>query len=197
MSREALVRALALHAGQPLTPEVGRAIVAMLHPVQPIDCSRWAPQEWRGFTVAAEPWADTAELDALHAAFHDEVGEPNDVDRSRLENLQRVGQLLSITARNTEGQLVGLLRAFIFTHHRTGKRIGCDDLFFIFPAHRGGLLAVRLARFTERCLADLGVEQAELTMRLANDMGRIARFMKYQPSVQRWTKALTPPPSGA
>lgn len=161
--RQNLCLALALHAGQQLTPEVGVAIVRMVHGEdRPQPLEHFPVLERGAYRVAVERFADVrGELVALHDAHWLETekyrhGLPYAPDLDAMQALDEAGRCLQFTVRTqADGQLVGHLRMFLARSMHTRTWYAEEDSLYLLPEHRGGFLAMALMKHAERCLWSL------------------------------------------
>lgn len=188
MNRQHVAYALARHAGKPLTQDAARAILDDLFPDHSIDPADFAPAEHAGYTLQLERFEDTAELRALQRDYAAEThpGEPYSLDAEVLAALARAGGLATFTARRG-AELVGVMRVFLLRNERTGLIEARDNLFFIYPGHRGRV-AVALWRYAERCMFDHGVRSVVFTALTLTGAGRMAKFLGYQADGTRYRK---------
>lgn len=191
MTPEALVLALAAHSGEQLTVGVARSIVAALFPRLPIDPAQFPAAQVGRYLLQCEAFEETAELHAVHQAYHaetDTTGEPLAYDYPRMRAIYLQGGLAMFTARVAEtGELVGVMRVFVSRNER-GVLTARDNMFFIYPAHRGLPLAVRLWRYAERCMFDHGVRKVTFSSMTATGAEKMARFLGYQPTAIQFSK---------
>ena len=190
--REVVALALAKHKGQTLTTDVAREILRDLDADRSIDPQRFGTQMHGGYTLQCERLRDALEdLQGQRLAYLAEryPDRPHDVNWLRLLDLARSGTLVIFTARDAYDALAGSMWLFIGPSLNTGALGASDDLFYIDPAHRGGMLAARMWRFAERAMFDFGVQEATFLSRMDNGADRLAKFMGYTPDAIRVTKA--------
>jgi hypothetical protein len=192
--RDTLILALAKYAGQALTVEVGRRIVAeaCMDVDRSIDPQRFGRGAWREYRFAAERVAGLEdELAPLHAAYLREA-RPHAAHLpfpwAVLRAEERAGGVAQFTARTgDDAELVGLLRIRVFHHMHTSELVVGDDMFFIKPAHRG-FLAVNLWKFAEKAMFDYGVREATFDSLHITGAERMAKFLGYEPVATRFSK---------
>jgi len=194
MTRELLSVALARRIGRELTPELAFAIAreANSDPDLTVDPARFQPETWHGFTLQCETLHAAGEpLREHRQSFLREVhtSRPANTDWGRLLMLQRRGAHITFTAREAESaRLVASIWLFLDWNIDTGACMVTDDLFYVEPASRGGMLAARLWRYTERAMFSFGVREAVFHSRLDNAAERMARFLGYRSTATRVTK---------
>ena len=194
--RGALAASLAQRVGQVLTLDAARQIMLEVLGAEDraIDPARFGQQVHGRYLLQAEALPGAMrELAAHHAAYHREVnpnGPPLDYDYPRLLDLWRAGRALLVTARvdGADGAMVASMLTFIGPRIDTRTLVSQDDRFWIDPAHRGGMLAVRVWRFMERAVLALGVREGWIESRHANGAGRLAEFMGYHPVATKYVK---------
>lgn len=192
MTRELLCVALARQIGRELTPELAIAIAreADSDPDHTVEAHHFPSEAWCGYSLQCEPLrVGGAELRGQRKCFLDETapGKPAVTDWARLSVLQRSGAHVTFTAR-AASRLVASLWLFLDWNLDTGARMATDDLFYVEPDHRGGMLAARLWQYAERSMFACGVREAVFHSRLDNGAARLARYLGYQPVATRVTK---------
>lgn len=184
---------LAKHVGEELTLPLATTIAREVSPASPLLPSLWPRADYGDYTLQSERLRDAQEeLEGQRARYLAETrpGRRNDqTDWGRLAELQRLGEHVIYTARlRSTGAIAGSLWLFVGreldsdTHHAT------DDMLYVDPSHRGGLLGLRLVQYGERCIFALGVRSATFHFRLANGADRMARYLGYEPVSTRVTK---------
>lgn len=192
--RETLILALAKYAGEPLTVEVGRRIVAeaCMDVDRSIDPVQFGRGEWQGYRLRAERVAGLEdELAPLHEAYLREV-RPQSAHLpfpwAVLRAAERAGGVAQFTARTGEDdRLVGLMRVRVHHHIHTSELIVSDDMFFIRPECRGWL-AIHLWRFAEKAMFGYGVREADFDSLHITGAPRMAKFLGYRPAATRFVK---------
>lgn len=195
-SQQQHLRALLCRAlGSQLTPELAAAVEAAAgyRPPAPVDLSPIAAEEWGGFVIRCERFEQVLpELEPLHAQHWLET----ERHRHGLElrpNLgaivaaERAGRLVQFTVRR-DGALVGHLRMYLGVSLHTSTRFAEEDTVFIRSDWRGGFLAVRLLRYAERVLRQLGVREIRADSKLINNADVLMRRMGYEPVALKFIK---------
>lgn len=190
-NREAVAFALAPHAGKVLTQDIARDIIATLFPDRHLPIERFEPGHGGKCVIRGELLRPTTEMDCLHDAYQQETDGAMELhyDYDRMLEIQHDGGFAQFTARIAEtGELAGVMRVFVGKNERTGHIFCRDNLFFIYPKHRGIELSTRLWRYAERCMFDLGVREVTFLSRHVNGADRMAKFLGYVPSAVQFSK---------
>ena len=192
MTRQLLALALARFAGQTLTPEVAREIMADagMDRDLSIDPRQFGSRIWHGYELRAERVAGMeAELAPLHRAYLVEA-RPHAADQpfpyAALREAERAGAVVQFTAREA-GRLVGIMRIRLSRHIHTGEPVVHDDLFYVAAAHRG-FLSVTLWRFAEEAMFRFGVREASFDSLSITGAERMAKFLGYTKVSTRFSK---------
>lgn len=186
MTRLHLALALARCAGKTVTKDLAAQILAEVcpHGDRSIPVEDISAGGWGGYTFRAERVSgNEAELRPLHDAYHRETRvlvTESDYDFARLREAEREGNVAMFTARNAEDELVGVMRIRVWRALEDRRLQACDDMFYMVPAHRGGMLAVRLWQFAERAMFDFGVREVTFDSLGINGAEKMARFLGYE-----------------
>lgn len=187
--------------GQQLTPEVASRIVARVlarcYP-GPIDTSAIAPQVVGSYTLRCARGRDVLDqLRAIHyehwleTETHRHASIPFNPDYDRGLDLEAQGRYLLIVAEETAtGKVVGNYGLYVSRSMHTQGLIATEDTLFLSRANRGGRLGVAFIRYAERALAQLGVEELGVSVKLVNHVGPMIERMGYQPVGTQYTKLL-------
>jgi len=194
--REALCRALSLHAGRELTPEVARSIVlSVMGERAPIDLTRYTPQTWGDYVIQAERFADVLpELHPLHVLHWRETegyrhGLALDPDYAAMVAREEAGGCLQLTVRHLHGMhLRGHLRMWISSSLHTKTLYADEDTLFLDPHHRGSFLVMALMRYAEACVLPLGVREIRANSKKANKAGVLMRRLGYDHVADQFVK---------
>lgn len=198
MDRLTFRRALGDRIGQVLTPALCAAIEAdaSVMPDLSIPLEQFQPAAVTGgYVLAVERFADVLEeLKPLHAEhFAETEGHrhdlPLDPDYDAMAADDRAGRLLQFTVRH-DGALVGGLRMYVLLSRHTKTLFAEEDTLFITPAHRGGLLGLKLLRYAEQCLVQIGVREIDANSKLVNGADVLMRRMKYTPVALQFHKII-------
>lgn len=186
------------HLGQVLTPEIACALeMAARQPIDPPDTS-WNPetfgqQEYHGYVFAVERLSEIlAEIHPLHEAHFLEtekhrLGFGLNMDYDYLMAAEHGGRLIQFTLR-CDGVLVGNIRMFIANSLHTGTQYASEDTFFVMPAHRKGLLAVRFWQFMEQAVKAVGVREIRTDSKVANKVHRLNEYCGYTHVANKFVK---------
>lgn len=192
--RGLLAVALAKRIGECVTVEMARQIMAETSP-NCLVASGLPVQQCGNLRFQAEllgPRPEAGELAAQRLRYLHETlpaGLLPDVQWDELRQLERSGQLLILTMRRGS-ELLGSIWLSIFQDLNTGERVSCDDMLYVEPRARGGMAVVKLWRYAEGVLEQLGVRQITCHSREANNAGRLARFMGWQASHTGFSKRI-------
>lgn len=190
-----LHRALADRLGAELTPEHA---VALMHAaietfargakVGPGNgAANVAPISCGAYTVGVERFESAArEIHDLHLMHWQETERhrnhiPLDFDYGAQLLREASGRLIQITARDSCGRLVGNLRMKLGLSEHSGTWYADEDTLFVHPAHRGGMLAVRMVRYGLDVLRAVGVTEARATAKKVNRADRLLERCGFTP----------------
>jgi len=124
------------------------------------------------------------EMDELLSLHYDELTlnkakvklDPMWENYARLENL---GFFKVFTARDDE-KLVGYNAFFLNKHlHYASLTVAQNDVLFLHPAYRQGLTGVKLLRFSEAQLKEMGAEKILYHVKFSKDIRPILHRMGY------------------
>jgi GNAT superfamily N-acetyltransferase len=147
-----------------------------------------------------EPWAtvqpELAQLLPTHwreiALDQDVI--PLDMDWEAYAELDRLGILHCVTARNDTGTLVGYFLAFLRGHlHYRTSLTAFEDMFYLDPAYRSGWTGVRFFQAVEAAWRARGVERAAISYKLHFRQGKVGKLLAYlgwQATETNYTKYL-------
>jgi hypothetical protein len=158
--------ALGSHLGRVLTPEVAVAIfeAAVQSRAEPIDIDQFEPLEADGFVIRAERFVKVLpELQPLHEEHWIETekyrhGLELKPDYDAMAERERAGRLLQFTARR-DGMLAGHLRMYLGQSLHTQTLFAEEDTLFVRKQYRGGFMVMKLMRYAEAALLQLGVRE--------------------------------------
>lgn len=111
------------------------------------------------------------------AHFKDIVLDP---DFAKYEAMDLTGRLLILTAR-VEGELVGYAIYFVMPalHYRRSLQ-AFQDVLYVAPEYRGGLLGMRLLKRSDQELKRMGVEVVRQHMKAAHSFGPLLARLGYE-----------------
>jgi GNAT superfamily N-acetyltransferase len=120
------------------------------------------------------------EVSELLSLDWSEVGRfPLDPDWELYQVLEDNEALKIFTVRS-DGKLVGYFSVVISPSlHSKGKFIVANDVIFLHPDHRKGLIGTKLFKFVERCLQDDGFEQLQVTYTERFDISSLLSRLGY------------------
>lgn len=186
--------------GATLTPEVLSRIVARVtmrcYP-GPVDTSAVEPQKIGSYTLSCARAIDVlSELKGLHQLHWLETeGHRHsvglDIDYQRGLDLEMQGRYFLIVARHADGRLVGNYGLYLAKSMHTSQLTATEDTLFIASAHRRGRLGIGMIRYAEKALAQLGVTELNVSVKLVNDVGPMIERLGYLPVGTQYTKILT------
>jgi GNAT superfamily N-acetyltransferase len=183
---------LAKHVGSVLTLPLAATIAREVSPSSPLLPSEWAPDSYGAYTLQAERLVsayDTLRGQRMRYLAETNPGQRNDLtDWDRLMESQRTGEHVIFTARDQAGDIVASLWLWFGPDLDTQRLTVQDDIFYVLPEHRGGMLAVRLWQYAERCMFAIGARDAQFHSRLDNRAQRMAFFLGYTPTATRVKK---------
>jgi hypothetical protein len=186
------------HLGQVLTPEIACALeMAAREPIAPPDKSfnpvTFGRQEYHGYVFAVERLREILPaLHPLHEAHFLEtekhrLGFGLDMDYDYLMAAEHGGRMLQFTLRH-DGVLVGNIRMFIATSLHTATQYASEDTFFVLPAHRKGLLAIRFWQFMEQAVKAIGVREIRTDSKVINKVHRLNEYCGYTHVANKFVK---------
>ncbi|WAC72065.1 GNAT family N-acetyltransferase [Roseateles sp. SL47] len=150
--------------------------------------------EHGAYTIRAESFRQILpELRVLHAEHWAETEKhrhklPMDPDYDVMAARERAGRLLQCTVRDASGSLVGHVRMYLAESIHTRTIYAEEDTLFIRPGHRGGLLVMRLMRFAEAALRELGAREIRADSKLLNKADVLMRRLGYTPVALKFHK---------
>jgi GNAT superfamily N-acetyltransferase len=134
------------------------------------------------------------ELKPVHAAHWQETeryrhGIALNPDYNYMINAERTGRFMLFTVRNDDG-LVGNCMMYLSRSTHTQRWVAEEDTIFILPEYRKGRLGVRLIRYVEDVLRNMGVTEIRVTVKTVNDVGRLLTHLGYNHTGNQLTKTL-------
>jgi GNAT superfamily N-acetyltransferase len=199
MDRLTFRRAIASRIGQVLTPALCAAIEtdASVMPDLSIPLEQFETVCVGDYVIQAERFAMVLpELKPLHELHWQETegarhGLTLAPDYDAMAADERAGRLLQFTVRHC-GALMGNLRLYVMQSRHSKNLVAVEDTLFIAPAHRGGLLGLKLLRYAEQCLVQIGVREIDANSKLVNGADALMRRMKYTPVAIQFHKIIAP-----
>ena len=193
-----LMHALAVHLGEPLTPEVAAHVlaVATAEVMAPIDVEQFAELHVGAYVIRCERLRDIlTEIHPLHVAHWHETerhlaGLPLVPNYNGALVREAAGVMLQVVLRHERG-LVGHLRMDIGVSNHSGTRFAAEDALYITPEHRGGFTVLRMMRYAECCLLALDVREIRASSKLVNNADVLMRRMGYKQVAIEFVKLFT------
>jgi len=195
---DSLRQAIAAHLGKELTPEVAAAIeqAAIDRTDRAIDPGQFASLEVRGLSFQVERFEQVLpELLPLHEAHFAETEKHLDGFALRpnydyMTERERTGSLLQFTARDTKtGTLVGNIRMYLAYSMHTGTLVATEDTFYLLPAYRRGMAAIRFWQYMERAVVDvLGAREICTDSKTVNKVHRLNEYLGYRHVANKYVK---------
>jgi GNAT superfamily N-acetyltransferase len=104
---------------------------------------------------------------------------PLDPDWDRYRNLIETKQAYLLTVRDDD-KLIGYSIFFVTKHlHYKSSIFASNDLIFLHPNYRKGMVGVRLIQFCEQYLKEIGVAKILWHVKFNKDFTRILHHMGY------------------
>jgi GNAT superfamily N-acetyltransferase len=115
---------------------------------------------------------------------------PLDPDWLTYQSLDENGRLFIITARD-EGRLVGYSVYFLSRNfHYQSLFVAESDIFYLLPEYRKGLVGMKLLKFSEQALKNIGVNKIVSRIKIKNDIGLIFERMGFEPIERVYAKLI-------
>lgn len=193
-----LYECLKRNIGNVLTPELVMGIVAASNQTDDsaaINVEDIPPQEVSGGLIQAERIADCLdEIKFVHEQHWKETeqyrhGIPLNPDYNYIVNAERLGRFILFTVRS-DGKLVGNCMMYLSKSTHTQKWVAEEDTIFILPEYRKGRLGVRLIRYVEDVLRNMGVTEIRVTVKTVNRVGELLQHLGYQHTGNQLTRIL-------
>lgn len=120
--------------------------------------------------------------------------EPYNPDKQRYFINNNNGFFHLITARDG-GQLIGYFGVYVTPSMHSQLLTAVEDTFFIHPGYRQGRLALRMLRFVETYLTELGVRELLFSCEIDNTSGiqGLLKLLDYDPVITQYRKRLPQP----
>lgn len=190
--RRHLRGALSARLGCILTPELAAEIEAamMAWPDAALDVEQFGRMVGDGYVIQAESLrAIRTELERQHAEHWKET----EVHRAAIPlalasgldyraDMERAGLALQLTARMVDGgTLAGSLRFLLGRSNWTDTTYAAEDTLYVAPEHRTHNLGLRLMRFGEKCLRQLGIREIRATTKTVNRAHAVLKRAGFKP----------------
>ncbi len=161
---------------------------------------RWPTPASKAVEFAVEKFSDTvveaSELLRLHYA---EIAPYQDLfklnpDIATYMKLQATGILYIVTARSA-GKLVGYVSLIVKEHvHYKDVLMATDDIHFLHPDWRKGGTGLRMLKFAEQKMREMGVKVMALRTKVASNHGVLFERLGYEPMDVVYLKRLDQEP---
>ena len=190
-----IAQILSNNLGNTLTPELVYGILFALQndTDDRINVEDIPAEEYEGFLILAERIEDCIEeIKPLHDAHWQETegyrhGLQLNMDYPYLINAERSGRFILFTVR-CEGKLVGNCMMYLARSTHTQKWVAEEDTIFILPEYRKGRLGVRLIRYVEDVLRNMGITEVRITVKTVNTVAKLMMRMGYAHTGNQLTK---------
>lgn len=121
---------------------------------------------------------------------HSGVDAPFELDIDVYKSYSKLNAY-KLFAVKDDDKIVGYLGCFIHNlTHNASAVAATTDALFLLPAYRKGSLAVKLIKYTEKYLADLGVDYIQLGTNTNYDLSSLCNRLGYVPSSIVYTKKI-------
>lgn len=115
------------------------------------------------------------------------------IDYNAYMSLEYQGMFHGFTVRDVElgNKLVGYA-TFVTTPplHSLGTKVALSDTLYVLPSYRGRWVGVKLLKYVERVLKDIGVTCMTLNTKAEHDFGGMLKRIGYEPSEVQYMKHL-------
>ena len=192
MSNKSLALILVKYREKPLTLDVARSICDEMFPR--VEKQSVESLVLGDYVIAQERFLDVAhELEPLHKAHYTEWADKDaglyKPMYQKIAAIDSGGGIEQFTVRH-HGCVVGHMRFFVQTNHKTGELIAIEDGLFIVLEHRVGMLGLKLWRFAENVLRLRGVADVEFASPPGSRSAALSKRMKYRVKAVVYTKRL-------
>lgn len=124
------------------------------------------------------------EMDVLTELHYEELTLNKDVVKlkpiwSEYRKMEENGQFYLMTAR-LSGELVGYSAFFLKPHiHYEDVMVASNDVLFLKKEHRTGTLGIKLIKYSEQKMKELGANKITWHIKHANDIRKLLHRMNY------------------
>lgn len=120
------------------------------------------------------------------ALYQDNI--PLKPDFDKYVELNENGMLRIFTARR-EGKLIGYFLVVVMPHlHYKENVFAMNDIIYVEPSKRGGMVAYRLIKYVEKVLKDEGVSVLMINMKTSNMFSRLLEGLGFTNTELVYTK---------
>lgn len=135
-----------------------------------------------------------SELENLFPDHYDELCVTKDFplapDYEQYRSLNDAKLLVTITCR-CDGELIGYIVFFIKPHiHYRTCITAFEDMYYVKPEHRRGRVGIRLFKYAEDVLKNIGIHRIILHTKVHLDNSRLFEYLGYKNSDKVFTKLL-------
>lgn len=117
---------------------------------------------------------------------HDQSFNP---DKERYLHFENMGIYYQFTVRD-EGKLVGNCGMYVMKSMHTQELVATEDTWYLLPDYRKAGSGVRLYRYVEKFLENLGVVEITMSARIGNKSGQIMEKLGYNKTAYQYSKHL-------
>ncbi|HXC62373.1 MAG TPA: GNAT family N-acetyltransferase [Nitrospiria bacterium] len=111
-----------------------------------------------------------------------------DPDWEEYERLEKLGRFWLMTARH-RGMLVGYIVMLITKHlHYKSLVMAVEDIHYLSPEYRRGLLGYKLLAIADREMKKLGVKKCVFRTKFFKNHGKLFERLGYKPEDEVWGK---------
>lgn len=135
------------------------------------------------------------EIDDLWLSHYKEIARHQDKialspDYDRYMELDRLGLLHFVTARDVS-KLVGYFVSLVAPSlHYKDHLMSMNDLLYVLPSHRKGMVGTNMIKYAVDSLKDKGVSRVLINVKMANDFGVLLERLGFVPMERIYEKML-------
>ncbi len=130
-------------------------------------------------------------------AHYEEVAPMKDINKmapdwANYREMQDMGQLIFLTARNHDGEMVGYMVVVVRPHlHYRRTKVAIDDLHYLAPEYRGAGWGKKMISFAEQQAAKKGAKVFSMRCKAESNHGYIFESLGYKLTDLVYLKDLT------
>ena len=149
-------------------------------------------------TYKVDDWMENLpKFKAMTQAHYDEIEIlkefPLDIDYETYESIYNSKRLVFISAKDGE-ELVGYIVFFVMPHiHSKNCLTAHEDLYFLKPEYRKGYNGIKMFKFAQEYLKDIGVDLVLYATKFEFDNSSLFRYLGCKPIDKVFTKLLQQP----
>ena len=197
MNLDLLMSVLQRNTGNVLTPELIYGVLQSVSQTQDtsINVEDIPATEYAQFVIGVERIASILdEIKPIHQQHWQETegyrhGIALNPDYQYMVNAEQGGRFILFTVR-TDGKLVGNCMMYLSRSTHTQRWVAEEDTIFILPEYRQGRLGVRLIRYVEDVLRNMGVTEIRVTVKTVNRVGELLQHLGYSHTGNQLTRIL-------